>query len=159
MTPVILSNEIASALESHLMLCFTGSSRFASNVAQEKVKSFAEKADALHQMRDMVDVGCDYLNQGRLPEFARLLDESWRLKRSLSSFVTNREIDDIYDVAKKNGAMGGKLLGAGGGGFFMFIVPPERQEQLKSVLSGKVFVHPKIDWVGSQVAFYQPEGI
>ena len=158
-TPVVLSNEIVRALESHLMLCFTGISRFASNVAQEKVKSFAEKADALHQIRDMVDVGCGYLNQGRLPEFARLLDESWSLKRGLSGSVTNREIDDMYDVAKKHGALGGKLLGAGGGGFFMLIVPPERQEQLKSALSCKVFVHPKIDWVGSQVAFYQPGGI
>ena len=157
-TPVILSNETLRVLESHLMLCFTGISRLASNVAMEKVKSFAEKAEALHQMRDMVDIGCGYINQGRLPEFASLLDESWRLKRSLSGCVTNREIDDIYDVAKKNGALGGKLLGAGGGGFFLLIVPPERQEHLKSVLSCKVFVHPKIDWSGSQVAFYHPEG-
>ena len=157
--PLVLSNEIMKAFEAHLMLCFTGISRFASKVAQEKVKSFAENADALHQMRDMVGVGCNYLNQGNLNEFAILLDQSWMLKRSLSGSVTNQEIDDIYNVAKKNGALGGKLLGAGGGGFFTLIVPPEKQEQVKIALSGLVFVHPKIDWVGSQVAFYQPEGI
>lgn len=158
-SPVVLSNENVKLLESHLLLCFTGISRYASDVAKEKVRSFAEKADALHQMRDMVDVGRDHLNQGRLNEFADLLDKSWMLKRSLSSSVTNPDIDNIYDVAKRHGAMGGKLLGAGGGGFVMLLVPPRKQAQLKSALNNLVFVHPKIDWAGSQIAFYQPEGI
>lgn len=158
-SPVVLSIEVLKLFESHLLLCFTGISRFASDVAREKVESFTEKAHALHQMRSMVSEGCGHLNKGHLDEFARLLDESWMIKRSLSSSVTKPEIDDLYDVAKKHGAMGGKLLGAGGGGFFMLLVPPDRQTKLKSALNGLVFVHPRIDWVGSQIAFYQPEGI
>lgn len=158
-SPVVLSRDVVKEFEAHVLLCFTGISRFASKIAKEKVGGFASKVEVLSQMRDMVSIGQDYLSQGRLDQFASLLDESWMLKRSLSNLVTSPAIDDLYALAKKKGAMGGKLLGAGGGGFLMFLVPPSVQEDFKSALKDFVFVHPKIDWSGSQVAFYQPEGI
>jgi len=69
-----------------------------------------------------------------LEGFAKTLDENWKLKRSLSDKISNNDIDDIYSLAKNNGALGGKLLGAGGGGFFLFCCKKRQQEKLRTGL-------------------------
>jgi D-glycero-alpha-D-manno-heptose-7-phosphate kinase len=63
-----------------------------------------------------------------------ILDESWHLKRSLSDRISNDVLDSVYATAKKNGALGGKILGAGGTGFFLFYCRPEEQERLRRAL-------------------------
>ena len=79
-------------------------------------------------MRAMVDEGERILvGTGRLREFGRLLHESWELKRALSSKIAPAFVNEIYDTARKAGADGGKLLGAGGGGFMLMFVEPERR--------------------------------
>ena len=70
------------------------------------------------------------LLRGRLSEFGKCLDSAWKLKRNFSEMISNDRIDSIYDGALKNGAIGGKLLGAGGGGFFIFYVPPFKKFNL-----------------------------
>jgi Predicted kinase related to galactokinase and mevalonate kinase len=78
------------------------------------------------------------------------------LKRKLSSKITSRDIDDMYDTALKNGAVGGKLLGAGGGGFMLFYSEPEHQEQLKKALHNYLYVPFRFDFSGSEIIVYKP---
>lgn len=157
--PVLATKDRIVEFESHLLLCFTGLSRFASEVAAKKVASFREKETVLLSMQSMVAEGERLLVNGCFQEFGEMLDHSWHLKRSISPAISDHEIDELYDMAIKSGAWGGKLLGAGGGGFMLFFVPPERQKVLREKFPKSVFVPIKTDWSGSQVAFYQPSGL
>ena len=83
------------------------------------------------------------------------MHQSWLIKRGLNGNISTVLIDNLYQTAIDNGAIGGKLLGAGGGGFFFFLAPPEKHEQIRNSLSQiKVWVPFKIDNTGSQVIFY-----
>ena len=96
---------------------------------------------------------------GPIADFGRLLHESWQYKRTLSSKVTTPEVDDIFDIAMANGAIGGKLLGAGGGGFVLLVVPPERQAQVRDKLQHLVNVPFRFESSGSRIVLYQPNGL
>ncbi len=155
--PVTLPKEKTTQLRSHLMLIFTGFSRFASEIASEQIKNTAHKKKELTVMRQMVDHALSLLNnESDIKEFGKLLDESWKLKRNLSQKISNPEIDNIYETALKNGALGGKLLGAGGGGFMLLFVPPECRQKVKDSL--KDFLEVKFDFEneGSQIIYYNP---
>ena len=119
--PASVSPETVKALEGRLMLFFTGFARNASDVAVEQIKNIKQKKQELHAMAAMVPEAVNILAAGpaRLNEFGRLLDESWKIKRGLSSKITNSHIDGMYTPAKSAGALGGKILGAGGGGFIL----------------------------------------
>ena len=80
----------------------------------------------------------------------------FKLKRTLSSKITNKKIDDIYEAARNAGAIGGKLLGAGGGGFMLFFADPEHHKKIKEKLSSLLYVPFKLENQGSQIIFYQP---
>ena len=88
-----------------------------------------------------------------LNPFGELLHETWLLKRGLAEGVTNSEVDDIYKLARKNGALGGKLLGAGSKGFMLFFVPPEKQEAVKRALSRFVWVPFRFESEGSTTIY------
>ena len=89
--------------------------------------------------------------------FGDLLDEAWQLKRSLSGAVSNTQVDEIYAEARRGGARGGKLLGAGGGGFLLFYVPPGCRQQVKERLRDLLWVPFRFDTSGSQIIFYSPQ--
>jgi D-glycero-alpha-D-manno-heptose-7-phosphate kinase len=109
-------------------------------------------------MREMVDEGIKILTgSGSLDAFGDLLDEGWRLKRSLSGKVSNSQVDELYAAAREAGARGGKLLGAGGGGFMLFFVPPACQAAVKAALHELIWVPFAFDSGGSQIIFYSPE--
>ncbi|MDO8516213.1 MAG: kinase [bacterium] len=132
-TPVGVASDTLSRLNDHLMLFFTGFSRNASDIAGEQIKNMAAKEAELRMMGAMVPEAIRILESGpaRLPEFGRLLDETWKLKRGLSSRITNENADRMYSAAREAGALGGKLLGAGGGGFMLVFAEPERQAKVK----------------------------
>lgn len=85
------------------------------------------KIKALKSMRDLLLKAVEGLSKGNIFEFAQLIDLSWKMKREISDKVSNQKIDSIYDKGIKNGAWGGKLLGAGGGGHMLFFIPPEER--------------------------------
>ena len=89
--------------------------------------------------------------------FGRLLDEGWKLKRSLSDKISSEHIDEIYDAARRAGATGGKLLGAGGGGFVLFFVEPGQKQKVREALKSLLEVPFKFENLGSQIIFYQPD--
>jgi D-glycero-alpha-D-manno-heptose-7-phosphate kinase len=156
--PVILSPDRLAALEDHLILIFTGFVRNASAIAAAKIEALKHKARELHAIRAMVDQAVDLLVGGaEIAEIGRLLHESWMLKRRLASVVAPDFVDDIYAQARRAGAIGGKLLGAGGGGFMLFCVAPERRAELAAAFDRMIAVPVKFDTGGSQVIFYDAE--
>ena len=159
--PMILAHERRHALQSHLMLFFSGVSRFSSEVAQTKIDNLKNRTSELVAMHQMVDEAIDILRSPSRPleQFGRLLHEAWLLKRSLSERVSTPQIDDIYQLARGAGALGGKVLGAGGGGFVLFFVPPERQASVQHSLQDLIHVPFNFESAGSRIVLYQPHGL
>ena len=159
-TPVILSKTRLDDLQQHLMLCFTGFSRYASEVAQSKISNMQNREKELHRMKEMVDEAISILQNknSSVGELGKLMHESWQHKRSLSNKVSTPEIDDIYEAAMQAGAAGGKLLGAGGGGFLLLFVEPERQSRIRDKLKHLIHVPFNFESSGSRVIVYQPNG-
>jgi len=122
--PLRMSDETRYNLEDNLLLFFTGYSRSASKVLKEQDdKSRAMDSamiDNLHFVKDLAHQSQSALESGDLHEFARLMDVHWQHKKKRSSNMSNQCINDCYDHAMANGALGGKLIGAGGGGFLLF---------------------------------------
>jgi D-glycero-alpha-D-manno-heptose-7-phosphate kinase len=158
-SPVILPKARLDELESHLVLCFTGFSRYAPEIAKTQLENMKYRERELHRMKEMVDEAIDILQgKGRpVEEFGKLLHESWKYKRSLSDKVTTAEIDDLYEAAMVAGATGGKLLGAGGGGFLLLFVRPKLQARVKERLKHLVHVPFGFENSGSRVIVYQPD--
>jgi D-glycero-alpha-D-manno-heptose-7-phosphate kinase len=145
-------------LQDHLMLVFTGLSRFASDIAAEQIRNTADKKRELTVMGGMVDRAVEIMNTGEdVMEFGKLLHEAWQLKKKLSMKISNSSIDSIYSAALKHGAVGGKLLGAGGGGFMLLFVPPERRRAVKQVLKKFLEVKFAFESDGSQIVYYNPQ--
>lgn len=150
--PITLKQQRLDMLQSHLVLFFTGFSRTASQIAGEQIRNTPNKAAELKAMRQMVDEAINILNSdGDLSDFGKLLNESWKLKRSLTNKITTPYIDYIYDTAIKAGAAGGKILGAGGGGFILFFIRPELQECVKEALKGLLHVPFLFESSGSKI--------
>ena len=158
--PVILSSSRRTELFGSLMLFFTGISRFAPEVAKEKVNNMKNCSKNIERMVFMVDEGLDILQSPKsINDIGRLLHESWMLKRELAGGVATPTVDEIYQVARGAGAIGGKLLGAGGGGFMVFFVEPEFQDKVREKLSSLVEVKFDVDKTGSKVVVYEPSGL
>lgn len=160
-SPVILPPHRREELHDHLMLCFTGFSRIASEVAKSKIDNLKNRVNELNHMRDMVDEAITLLQDVREPidAFGRLLGASWQYKRSLSDRVSTPEIDQIYETAIDAGASGGKILGAGGGGFLLLFAKPERQAAIRERLNKLIHVPFHFEDSGSRVVLYQPNGL
>jgi D-glycero-alpha-D-manno-heptose-7-phosphate kinase len=123
-TPLKISEETYLELEDNLLLFFSGYSRSASKILQEQhdksLQSDKEMLENLHFVKELGRQTQRALEAGDLREFARLMDVHWQRKKERSAAMTNERINEYYDFAMANGAMGGKLIGAGGGGFLMF---------------------------------------
>jgi len=157
-TPVAVNSARVQELNDHLMLFYTGIKRTAEMVANSYVGSIGSKDRQLLLMKDLTEQALKILNTGvDLKGFGELLHEAWDAKRSLSAEVSNTEVDEIYETARRAGATGGKLLGAGGGGFFLLFAPPERHAAIREVLRGLIFVPFRFDFGGSQVIFMDRE--
>jgi len=110
----------------------------------------------LQEMYKMVDRAVSILSgQGAINEFGALLHEAWKLKRSVSDKVSNITIDRIYDTAMANGAIGGKLLGAGSSGFMLIFASPENQILIKEAMPMYLYVPFKFDNTGSTIIYYE----
>ena len=155
--PLVIPADRKQLLNDHLMLFFTGFSRIASEVAKSKVANLDKKSEELHRMRAMVHDAVEILCDGQdIRAFGELLHTAWMHKRCLSDQVSNSSIDGLYDVARKAGAIGGKLLGAGGGGFMLLFVKPGTQAAVREVLRDLVYVPFQFETSGSQIIYYQP---
>ncbi len=153
--PIILTKDRLLELQRHLMLFFTGISRFASEIAKEQILNIPNKKKELTCMQQMVDEAIDILNRDRdILEFGHLLHGAWEFKKSLSNRISNLAINNIYGNALKAGALGGKILGAGGGGFMLLFVKPEFQDRVRRRLKKLLEVKFRFETGGSHIIFY-----
>jgi D-glycero-alpha-D-manno-heptose-7-phosphate kinase len=133
---VVMSQERRTELDESLLLYFTGITRSAQHIERQKIAGLAQSRDHLITILRQVERGHSLLTSKRpLSAFGELLDQAWEKKRELGTQVSNPEIDQMYQMARDAGAIGGKLLGAGGGGFLLLFVPPERQENFRSAFN------------------------
>jgi D-glycero-alpha-D-manno-heptose-7-phosphate kinase len=160
-TPIVLPPARLHALQSHLMLVFTGISRTANEIAETVVTNIKHKSADLRTMQQMVDQAMGIVSSATtdLVEFGLLLKEAWQIKRSLSAQVTNGTVDQLLETAMKAGAVGGKLLGAGGGGFMLLFVRPEDRERVRTALGRLITVPFAFEMSGGRIVLYQPNGL
>jgi D-glycero-alpha-D-manno-heptose-7-phosphate kinase len=159
-SPMVLASSRLAELERHLMLFFTGVSRSASAVAEAQIRAIPRRRRELRAMYQMVDEAVEILHgSGDLEAFGELLDESWRLKRTLGEKVSSAVIDEIYDIARRAGAIGGKLLGAGGGGFLLLLVRPDQKPRVRAALSSLLCVPVRFETQGSHIIFYERDEV
>ena len=158
--PKVLKHSRKKELNDQLMLFFTGISRFSSDVTKSQLENMKNCRTQMSEIYEMVSEGSSILSNPNTPleEFGKLLNKAWDSKRSLSHMISNSKIDELYSVAIRAGALGGKILCAGGGGFVLFFVKPENQDKVKKALSNLTFVPFKFENSGSKVVVYQPNG-
>ena len=150
--PVSISNARLEELANSLVMFFTGITRRAQNLEKDKISNMSSIRGNLDNIFRTVEIAHNLLtNNSSLSEFGRLLDSTWKEKKMLSSGVTNDVIDSIYKRAMENGALGGKLLGAGGGGFLLFFVPPERKSFLRAALKDLYEIKFNLNSSGSSI--------
>lgn len=155
--PVPLPAERLKTFQDSLLLFFTGFARVSSEIVAEQLQNLPRKEKELSEMAAMVEEGLRILREGRdLSDFGRLLHESWQLKRSLSRRISTPEIDAMYEAARKAGAIGGKITGAGGGGFLLLYVEEDRREAVQQALSHILHVPFDLDHAGTQIIFSNP---
>ena len=154
--PLTIPAAKLNLLQDHLMLFFSGFSRTASAIAKTQIENIPQKRAELARMHEMVYEAVEVLNGNDFTKFGKLLDESWKLKRTLSDKISSSFIDNLYSTALGAGAIGGKLLGAGGGGFVLFFVKPSHKEKVRQALKDLLEVPFKFENLGSQIIFYQP---
>lgn len=154
--PLYLAQDTYQALQNNLCLYYIGNQRSASSILSEQRKntSQADKFTTLQNMVKLVYELRDVLMKGNLDEFGKLMHENWMMKQKLASGISNPLINELYDTALKNGAIGGKLLGAGGGGFMLFYCPKEKQPKLDEALSKVRRFQFKFEQEGSKLIHY-----
>lgn len=139
--PLITRGETLQQLQDNLMMFYTGITHDANVILAEQKKniSSADKTKNLIQMCQLAREMKHSLENNELSDFGRILNEGWMRKKELAGGISSPKIDELYEIAMKNGALGGKLLGAGGGGFLLFYCPKEQQERLKNQIQLKPF--------------------
>jgi D-glycero-alpha-D-manno-heptose-7-phosphate kinase len=130
--PLRIHEDTLLELEESLVLCDTGMPHESGDIHQDQ-RQHMQQDGIREKVQSNVELTYkmrNHLLRGRLLQFGQTLHESWQFKRQFSSKISNSRFDQIYEDARANGAVGGKLLGAGGGGFFLFFVTPFRKHQL-----------------------------
>lgn len=125
--PLRIKPEVINELQFNLLLYYTGTSRLSSKIIEAQVKNVSSKKEksieAMHKLKEQAVMMKEAILKGKVDEIGEILDYGWQYKKQMAEGITNPVIDEIYETAKKAGATGGKISGAGGGGFMMFYCP------------------------------------
>jgi D-glycero-alpha-D-manno-heptose-7-phosphate kinase len=152
--PVPAPRETMQELSSRMMLLYTEQQRDADGILKRQSEGTKDRMPVLRAMRDLAqEMRVAITGSGGLDEFARLLHEGWELKRSLGFGISMERVDAWYEQARKLGAQGGKLLGAGGGGFLLLLAPKERHGLIRDALGNPRELTLDIDRRGGRVIF------
>ena len=154
--PLRLKEEIINELNSHLLLCYVGKSHSSGEVHKNQEEVFKKDEDVVNNLNKIKELAFeirDSLLTNKLDKFGEILHESWINKRKLSQSTTNSSIDGLYEMGLKNGAVGGRLLGAGNGGYILFFISPKKRNQLTKELINKgiEIMNFNFDFKGTQV--------
>lgn len=151
--PVGLNDAAMKKLLGNLMLFYTGSPRDSRQIFKEQKKTTEKRSEILDDLVLATDKAMKYLKNEEYDEIGKLLDETWKIKKQFASGVSNEAIDNMYDLAIQNGALGGKILGAGGGGFLLLYVPANKQKNVRMALHNYLQVEFSVDQYGSQIVY------
>ena len=138
-------------LENNLYLIYTGILRSADEMAKKYVNKLSSKRKILNKLMQHVDTAENIIKNGSLDDFGHLLDETWNEKKSIDDRISNNLIDRFYKQGKNNGALGGKLLGAGNGGFLLFYVPKKNRYKFLKCFKDKICIPIKFYYQGSTI--------
>lgn len=125
--PLRIKREVINELQFNLLLYYTGTSRLSSKIIDIQIKNVETKkeksVEAMHKLKEQAILMKEALLKGNLDEIGEILDYGWKYKKKMAEGITNPVIEEIYETAKKSGALGGKISGAGGGGFMILYCP------------------------------------
>jgi D-glycero-alpha-D-manno-heptose-7-phosphate kinase len=156
--PVVLPRPRLEELNNHMVLVFTGIQRIASKIEAGKIRQLGRHEKELTEIQKYVDDSIAVLSgDAPIEEFGLLLHETWRRKRGLSEEVSSPDIDALYETCRRNGAIGGKILGTGGGGFMLLFVRPQDRERMIRNIPRFVHVPFHFENTGSQIIYYQEQ--
>ena len=156
-SPVMCKEEIGAQLKENLLLLYTGVTRSADEILvkqNEKIISEQGAIEALKKMAGLAYESGKVLESGDLSRFGEILDENWQLKRKMAPGISDDRIDEWYQIARDNGAIGGKILGAGGGGFMLLYAPAQKHQQ---IIGSLVDLRPTdfdFETKGSEIIYY-----
>jgi D-glycero-alpha-D-manno-heptose-7-phosphate kinase len=148
-----IDTHVQRRFNDNLMLFFTGITRQAGSVLSEQQRNINGRRPLLREMKAMAHTARDALAVGNIDALGCLLHESWVLKKQLAGAISNDSIDAMYSAARKAGAIGGKITGAGGGGFLLLYCPRERQDCVRQALDGLQELPFQLEPDGSKVIF------
>jgi D-glycero-alpha-D-manno-heptose-7-phosphate kinase len=160
--PLNLEPDLVHELHSSLLLFFTGASHHSWTILEEQEESTRRTesgtVEYLHKIRELAETMKAALLAGELTEFGRFLHEGWEIKKRLSSKISNLRINEMYESALRNGALGGKITGAGGGGFLLLLCRQEHQADVRKALEalGAREMGFDFDFQGAQVVADDP---
>jgi D-glycero-alpha-D-manno-heptose-7-phosphate kinase len=148
-----LDPPLRKRLNESLLLFFTGVTRRADTILDEQKRNINHKGEILREMKSMAYSARDELQKGNLDAIGKLLHESWLLKKQLASQISNDTIDEIYRMAQKAGAIGGKITGAGGGGFLLLYCPFDKRENVRAAMHPLQELPIQLENSGSKIIF------
>jgi D-glycero-alpha-D-manno-heptose-7-phosphate kinase len=132
--PLRIPPDMANELHGSLLLCYTGITRKSGGILRRQVEGYVtgrrESVEALERIKGLTLELKEALLTGDLPRFGDILDQSWHAKRRLAAGITNDRVDELYEHARRSGAVAGKLLGAGGGGYLLLLCPFEARHRV-----------------------------
>lgn len=155
---IIMKREKYRELEENLLLFYLGDSRSASIILKEQSSNIVSNRAKLENTMKMVGLAKELkreLQNNNIDRFGEILHTGWMYKKELASGISNERIDHFYDIGLKNGASGGKLLGAGGGGFLLFYVKKENHDMLRRALSELSEYGFRFDEDGTSIIYYK----
>ena len=154
--PITIPKNGEERLQNNLLIFYTGLTHDANTILLEQSKNLVCKEDKIASQLKLCEMARDlkhHFEIGDVDYLGKVLRDSWEIKKSLSSGISNEVINDIYEKAINAGADGGKLLGAGGGGFMLFYVQPKYQSAVRNALNGYLEVEFKIDYEGASIIY------
>ena len=141
-----LGHEKTEELQNKLLIFYTGISRDALSIlGEQSAKAKEEQSDVAKSLLRIKEIGLEIkkaIEEGRLDDFGRLLDEHWQVKKTMSTKMSDPKIDRLYSLAKDCGALGGKIMGAGGGGFFIFYCPGDKRKVREAMKANGLWEMP-----------------
>lgn len=156
--PIVTNLITKKALDSSLIMFYTGVTRSANDILKEQSRNIVDdqmKRRVLRQMKQQADEMRRSLQANNLDAFGEVLHAGWLLKKQLAGGISNKKIDGWYELARQNGAIGGKLLGAGGGGFFVFYAHPDRHQAITKALKDLRPFDFRFEPQGSKIIFVE----
>lgn len=151
--PLEIDEKSKEELIKHLMFFYTGNPRDSKEIFKEQKKTINDHGEIFDSLVEATNIACKAIQDNNLDTWGNLLKETWEIKKKFAKGVSNENINKMYDLAINNGALGGKILGAGGGGFLLLYVPIEFQDKVRNALSEYQEVSFKLYSEGSKIVY------